>query len=213
MRLRIGPPPIDHAFAPLPPWRPLREPRRLSAVVLLSLPLGIAAAGLILAIGLPLAPGNTVTWAVQVDLMSRSALQSMALFLAFILGLVLVHELLHALAFPGSLRSPDVVLGFWPRGLVFYAHYGGEMGRDRFLWTLACPFVVIGLASLVLAALDQSRHSFWLFAGALNALSSSVDLLGLILVLSQVPRGARVRNHGHLTFWRLSPIAAPPPET
>ncbi len=123
-------------------------------------------------------------------------------FVAYVLALVTVHEFLHAVTFPGSLRSPHVVLGIWPRALVFYAHYSGELSRERVLLALICPFTVISLGSLLLSVIDPARQGLWLLTGTFNALASSMDLFGFLLVAAQVPRRARVRNQGYVTYWK-----------
>ncbi len=194
MRWHIGPPPEDPAFSPLPPWRPLREPRSLAVALLLSVPLGVLTAFGLLITSAALAPGERVEMTVEVDRLAH--------ILGFFALLVSLHELLHALSFPESLSSRNVVLGIWPRALLFYAHFVGELSRERFLLSLICPFAAISIGSLLLALIDPARSGLWTFVGVLNALSSSMDLLGFLLVIAQLPRGARVRNQGRFTYWR-----------
>lgn len=193
MRWHFGPPPEDDLFDPAPPWRRLREPRRIAVSIVLSLPLGLLAALVILILGASLAPQTQTVLVFNVRFLP---------FLAFVLAVVTVHELLHAVTFPGSLRSPHVALGFWPRALVFYAHYSGELSRERVLLALICPFTVISLGSLLLSVIDPARQELWLLTGTFNALASSMDLFGFLLVAAQVPRRARVRNQGYVTYWK-----------
>jgi hypothetical protein len=194
VRWHIGPPPEDPTFSPLPPWRRLREPRSLAVALLLSLPLGVLAAFGLLIMGTALAPGERAEVTVEADRLAH--------VLVFFVLLISLHELLHAVSFPESLSSRNVVLGIWPRALLFYAHYVGELSRERFLLSLICPFAAISIGSLLLALIDPARSGLWMFAGVLNALSSSMDLLGVLLVIAQLPRGARVRNQGRFTYWR-----------
>ncbi|WP_448576211.1 DUF3267 domain-containing protein [Thermomicrobium sp.] len=191
MRFNLGPPPTDPLFQPAPPWRTLREPTRTSIVVLLSVPLGLLAASLF---ALPLllrSPDRTLT-------VPLSGLPSL---LALLL-LVPLHELLHALPLPGSLRSPQLVLGFWPRTLLAYVHYHGELTRARFLVVALSPLVTVSLLAQAGSLLLPTLDPFWLTLGLLNALGSGADLLAAALVLAQVPRDARLRNHGWRTHWR-----------
>ncbi|MCM8750346.1 DUF3267 domain-containing protein [Thermomicrobiaceae bacterium CFH 74404] len=193
MRWHVGPPPRDELFDPAPPWRRLREPRQIAVSIMLSLPLGLLAALAILVLGAALAPQRQTVLVFSVRFLP---------FVAFVLAVVAVHELLHAVTFPGSLRSPHVVLGFWPRALLFYAHYSGELSRERFLLTLICPFAVMSAASLLLSTIDPAHQGLWLSAGAFNAFASSMDLFGFVLIAIQVPRGARLRNQGSVTYWK-----------
>lgn len=191
MRRRWGPVPEDPEFSPeAGGWRPLREPRSPVVFSVLSLPPGCLAAAVLLYLAAVLEPSGEVQ--VRLDRTSLVAL----------LPLIPLHELLHALCFPEPLRSPRVILGFWPRAFLFYAHYTGELSRDRFLWVLICPFLTFSAAALLLAAADPGRQELWLGLGAAHALASSGDLLGFLRVGLQVPRAARVRNRGWLTYWR-----------
>jgi hypothetical protein len=202
MRFHLGPPPTDPAFQPAPPWRPLREPRRASLVILLSLPLGLLAAFLFTLPLLLRSPDRSLT-------IPLSGLPSL---LALLL-LVPLHELLHALPLPGSLRSPQLVLGLWPRSLLAYVHYLGELGRARFLVVALSPLVAVSLLAYAGLSLLPSLAPFWLTLGLLNALGSGADLLAAALVLTQVPPGAHLRNHSWRTYWRPAepPRADRPP--
>lgn len=190
MRLHLGPPPQDPAFDLRPPWRPLREPRKITLVILLALPLGFLAAALFAFAALLLSTGDELV--VTLDTAS---------LLALVL-LIPVHELMHALVVPGSLASAHLVLGFWPRSLLPYVHYEQELARSRFLLVTLAPLVVLSVLSLVLLRLFPALESFWLVFGLANALGSGGDLLAAGLVLVQVPRRAQLRNCGWLTYWR-----------
>lgn len=193
MRLRWGPVPADPTFEPeAEGWRPLREPRSPLRMQLLAVPLGVAAAAALLTAAAGILPGRTA-----------SASFDLAALLG-LLALVPLHELLHAACFPAPRRA---VLGFWPRALACYAHYNGEISRRRFLLVLLCPLLLVSAATLALAAADPARAARWLGLGAAHAVISGGDVLGVLLVVLQVPRGARLRNHGWLSYWR----AASPP--
>lgn len=162
--------------------------------LLLSIPLGVLAAFGLLITATALAPGERVEMTVEADRLAH--------VLGFFVLLVSLHELLHAVTFPESLSSRNVVMGIWPRALLFYAHYVGELSRERFLFTLICPFAAISIGTLLLALIDPARSGLWLFAGLVNALSSSMDLAGFLLAAVQLPHGARVRNQGRFTYWK-----------
>ncbi len=191
MRFRFGPPPLDPTFEPRPPWRPLREPRRIVVVLVLALPLGLLAALGFVLLAVALRPSHGLVIAPD----------GVSLVLALLL-LAPLHEACHALIVPGSLTSPKLIVGVWPKAVVGYVHYEGELGRARFLLVAFCPLVVVSVVSLAAAALFPSAEQFWLMLGLLNALGTGGDLLGALSVLSQVPRGARLRNQGWRTYWR-----------
>lgn len=198
MRLVLGPPPPDPGFRPEEGgWHRLREPRAPLLTVLAALPLGALSAMAYLTAAAALAPGR------------RVEAQVTPAVLALLAALVPVHELLHAACFPAPLRSPRVALGLWPRAMVCYAYFAGELSRGRMVAVCLCPWATVGALTLLAAAVDAARAAAWLGLGALHAVTCCVDLLAVLLV-GLLPRGARLRNHGWHTYWR-PPGGAPAP--
>lgn len=190
MRILFGPPPPDPSFDPQLPWRALREPRHIAAVIVLALPLGALAAVGYLVLALLLHPTGEFVLS-----FGQGAVVALLLF-------VPVHELLHAVAVPGSLGSPQLVVGVWPRAALVYVHYNGELGRARWLLVALLPLSAISLVTLILTQLVPPWEDFLLTFGVFNALGSGGDLLAAALVVAGVPRGARLRNQGWRTYWR-----------
>ncbi len=119
----------------------------------------------------------------------------------FILNIV-VHEFVHAMAHPSQGRSSSSILGCWPTRLLFYAHYTGELARNRFLVILLLPLLVISGVPLLIAIALQSAPDWLAYLSILNALLSAGDLFGSGVVLRQIPGTATVRNQGYFTFWK-----------
>lgn len=113
--------------------------------------------------------------------------------------LIAIHELLHAVAFPA--RGTRFI-GVWPTRLLFYAAYHGPMLRNRFLWVMVVPFLVLTIAPLALAAILRTSHALVAATSILNGAFACGDLVGIALVASQVPANAEVRNQGWQTWWR-----------
>ncbi len=191
MRVSLGPPPLDPAFDPQPPWRPLREPRRIVFVILLAVPLGLAAAVGFAILAFFLAPSGAFVL----------ALDDPVVWLALLL-LVPLHEGCHALALPSSLASPALVVGFWPRTLLAYVHYQGELTRTRFLVVALCPLMLLSVLCLAAIRFVPPLETFAFALGLFNAVGAGGDLLATALVLAQVPRNGRLRNQGWYTYWR-----------
>lgn len=124
-----------------------------------------------------------------------------AMLLAFVV-ITVVHELIHAVVHPMAGRSSHTVLGFWPSRILFYAHYDGELSRNRFVAILLMPLFVISIVPLVVAALVGASSGWVAFASSFNALMACVDILGAGLLLFQIPATAIVRNQGWKTYWR-----------
>lgn len=66
--------------------------------------------------------------------------------------LITVHEALHALAHPSFGLSRRSAIGFWPSRLLFYAHYEGCLSRDRLIFILLLPTLVLSFLPLLLAS-------------------------------------------------------------
>ncbi len=137
---------------------------------------------------------------------------------AALIGLVPVHELIHAAAHPGSGSSPFSTIGVWPSRLLFYAHYTGELSRNRFIGILVAPLLVIsGLPFLVCAVAGRAPVEI-AFISVPNAAASCGDAIGVVLLLFQVPAAATTRNQGYWTYWKVKermaggPAVAPRPD-
>jgi len=191
MRFRVGAIPECAEFTPCDPWRPLREPGLL-LMQIIALPLGIGVAAVVGVAWLAIAPAGDV-W----------SLPPFAPLL-IILGIIPVHELIHAAVHPGMGRTHESLLGLWPSRGVFYAHYDGELSRNRLIAILAMPFVVISLLPLVVCGVLGVTSPVIAFASTLNAFMSYGDLFGITLLLWQTPRTSRVRNQGWRTYWKTA---------
>ena len=141
--------------------------------------------------------GSVIAFATPVTI----TLTMQAMLIVFV-PMIVVHELVHAIAHPGNGRSEKSLVGFWPSHLLFYAHYEGEMSRNRFLTILLMPTIVLTIIPL-LFLIALRLDSKWLAALALaNGVGACGDLLGVLLLVFQIPSNAIVRNKGWRTFWK-----------
>jgi hypothetical protein len=161
---------------------------------LLALPIGLAMLLLV---------GALWVWATPLPPNFINSPSFQAAALPSLVALVVVHELIHALVHPRSGKSARSIIGFWPSRLLFYAHYDGELSRNRFLAILGMPMLVISLLPLALAILVQRSDALMAWVSAMNALFACGDLLGMMLIAFQVPPRAVCHNQGWRTFWRL----------
>ena len=127
---------------------------------------------------------------------------SLFLLVIALVGLTVIHELLHAVVHPMKGLSPRTVLGFWPSTLMFYAHYDGEVSRNRLIAILLTPLIIISIVPLVVAAVVQVTSGWAAFLSCFNAVLACVDMLGVAMLLFQVPRTAVVRNQGWKSYWK-----------
>lgn len=105
-----------------------------------------------------------------------------------LLFLIPIHEIIHAIFFPGGLVSKKTTIGFWPSAAAFYAWHDGVMTRNRYLAVLMAPLIIMSiLLTLVVQSLQLNSDYVILFI-LMNAFGSCVDVFGSALLLFQVPR-------------------------
>ena len=190
MRFRFGAIHNSPDFVPVAPWRSLRQPPAPWMENLLALPIGVVAAVAVAAL-----------WVLVTPLRDITPAMSLPAFLLLFAGLVVVHELIHALVHPMAGLSPRSILGFWA-SLGFYAHYDGEMSRNRLVATLLMPLLIISIVPLLVSAVTQVSSGWVAFVSAFNALAACVDLLLAGSILFQIPATAIVRFKSWRIFWR-----------
>jgi hypothetical protein len=158
-----------------------------------ALPIGIVAAGVV-----------AVLWLAMTPLQVHDVTSTMSLrgFLVSFAGMVVVHELIHVAVHPMSGRSPHTIVGIGGPSTGVYAHYDGEMTRNRFVAIFLMPLFVISFVPLLVAAVAQVSSGWVAFVSAFNAFAACVDLLDAGLILFQIPATAIVRQQGLRTYWR-----------
>jgi putative zincin peptidase len=205
VRFHIGGIPEAPDFHPLAEgWRAIREPGPL-AMQILGLPLLIVSVSVTIVVLEHIA----ISWAGLNAIMQLPFLVFFLVHFLVIFLVIAVHELLHALIHPGNGRSGLTVLGCWPRKGLFYAHFEGEMSRNRFLAVLLAPAVGLTVLPLVLAWAIGSIHWSLGLVALINAFALYGDLFGILLILFQIPSDALVKNKGFRTYWRYPSAAVP----
>lgn len=189
MRFHLGAIPSSPDFVPDASWKLLRQPS-LWLQKLLFLPVGVAAAAIV-----------AVLWILVTPLRDMTPALSLPTALLLFAGMVVVHELIHALVHPMAGRSPHSILGFCP-SVGFYANYDREMSRNRLVAILLMPLLVISIVPLLVAAVAQVSSGWAAFVSTLNAFFACADMLDAGLLLVQVPATATVRFKGWRIYWR-----------
>ena len=189
MRFHLGAIPSSPDFVPDASWRSLRQPSPWLEKLLL-LPIGVVAAVVVAALWFLVTPLRDITPAM-----------SLLAFLLSFAGMVVVHELIHALVHPMAGRSPHSILGFGP-SVGFYAHYDGELSRNRLVAILLMPLLIISIVPLLVSAVTQVSSGWAAFVSAFNAFCACADMLEAGLVLFQIPATGIVRYRSLRIYWR-----------
>jgi len=194
MRIVYGPiPASDTLRHPDDGWTPLREstPARFTvAAILLTIPLMV--------------PALLLLHAARPEIRAFFADHPVALvgFLLVLVAVVPVHEAIHALAYFQGVRSPNLIIGFWPRGGMCYVLYDAPLPRNRVLFMSAAPFLALSLAPLFCVPwMDGAPRALLVLFVLLHTTLCGGDFLVLWRLMRQIPRRAWVQNNGWQTYW------------
>jgi putative zincin peptidase len=202
MRFCFGKVPPNEEFHPeRDGWRKIREPNFLA---LYAAGIPIAALTVVaLSIAITSVGDQSATIVVKPgDVTPARVVIGLVLVAGGFLAALVIHEVVHLVAHPGVGLSRDSVIGIWPSRGVAYAHYDGEITRNRFICMAALPFVVLSLGP-VFWFWASGHVNIWLaFLALFNGIGSSFDILVIGICLAQIPGNAVMRNNGWLTYWR-----------
>jgi hypothetical protein len=194
MTFRLGPLPESPEFTPDDSWILLREPSLLG-FQLRAIPIAIVTTVVLAVLWVVLTPIVHVLGTLTFPLPIYK-------FIVCLLGVIVIHELIHASVLPKIGISKDTVIGFWPSRMFIYTVYVGELTKDRCLAILIMPFFVISVVSLIFATITQATL-FWLaYISILNALLSCGDILAAFMTMRLFPSGTIIRTKGWLTYWK-----------
>jgi len=187
-------------------WRKLKAPGNTAIAILRSVPLMLLNFIIIAGIVMLVAPAPQSQLTAFFSSLFTGSFSIEIKLLDIVLGilclalLMLMHELLHLVFIPGFLRSDKTYLGIMYAGV--YVVTEEVLTRQRFIIISLAPFIVLSvLLPIVLGATGMLSLGLIILA-LLNAIGSSVDLLGLLLVIRQTPPGARILCIGMGTYWK-----------
>lgn len=133
----------------------------------------------------------------------------LTILVAILILFIPTHELVHALCCPEWGLSANTVVGIWfPKGFL-YVHHDGPMSRNRFLFVLFAPYLVLSLLPLVVIAI--LRFTGWTpviiinltWTSLLGSLLAGGDFVSIATLLSsKVPGTALIRNNGEKSYWK-----------
>ncbi len=118
----------------------------------------------------------------------------------YLIGLVFIHELIHLVFVPGFLVSDKTFLGITYFGGFVYSEEA--ISKSRYILITLAPFVLL---SIILPGILWALGLLNPLAKVLillNAMSSGVDMLTLVLVLIQVPEDVYFTSNGIRTYWK-----------
>lgn len=178
-------------------WVKLKEPKSIGTAILLSIPLMIA---------------NTLVTLMVFKLVSEVSLKNIGIqgdsisitinlfHIAGVILLLIIHELIHLIFVPNFIKSDKTFAGITLFGGYIYSEE--IITKSRYILITIAPFIAISILLPLLLGLSGHLNFFMKFIILLNAMSSSVDILNLILILKQVPTNSSLTSNGMDTYWR-----------
>jgi hypothetical protein len=179
-------------------WIQLREPDNLVSAILASAPLMILNTLLSITVLGMFSPFSLVD--VGINSLQTITLTIHLKDVAYLIGLVFIHELIHLVFVPGFLVSDKTFLGITYFGGFVYSEE--EIPKSRYILITLAPFTLLSIIlPVTLGALDLLNPLVKVLI-LLNAVSSGVNMLTLILVLIQVPTDVCFTFNGIRTYWK-----------
>ena len=178
-------------------WIPLKEPHSLMSAIFISVPFMIV--NTLISVGI-IKVINNISFS---EFGWSAGSFSFTINLSVILGLlflVIFHELLHLIFIPNFLRSDKTYIGLTIFGGFVVSEE--EISRTRYIFITIAPFIIISVLLPIILGTLGLLTPLLKFLIMLNAMSSSVDLLNLLLILKQVPMNASLLSNGPKTYWK-----------
>ncbi|KKH48961.1 hypothetical protein EO93_02495 [Methanosarcina sp. 1.H.A.2.2] len=201
MRLRYKFPQVNserHSELITSNWIQLREPDNIASTILAAVPLMILNTLLSIAVLNMFSPFSLADLGIN-------SLQTITLTINFqdvacLIGLVFIHELIHLVFIPDFLISDKTFLGITYFGGFIYSEEA--VSKSRYILITLAPFVLLSIILPgILGALGLLNPLVKVLI-LLNAMSSGVDMLTLVLVLIQVPADVYFTSNGIRTYWK-----------
>jgi hypothetical protein len=115
--------------------------------------------------------------------------------------LIISHEALHFIFFPGAGLNANSVIGIWIKIASPYVQYLSPMSRNRFMFVLVMPFFIISIFPLFLlsSGIEQNFYMSWI--AVLNCLGAGSDIFIFCMMFAKVPSDAVVLESDGKLFW------------
>ncbi len=180
-------------------WIPLKEPKHLSIMILCSMPfmiiIGVSMYVLIDAfVGIDLK---------QFGIDFNTGEFTFSINLKVILGIVfimLLHELIHLIFIPNFIKSRKTIIGL--NIFVGFVYTEEMIGRNRFFVISLAPFVIISILFPIILGYLGLLTGLMVILIIINGAGASVDILNVILVLTQVSKTDMIVSNGSKTYWK-----------
>lgn len=180
-------------------WIPLKEPKSIGVMILISIPLMIIIGILIYSLIDALIGIDLRQYGFDFDA-GKFSLDINPIGIIGLVVTMLFHEFLHLICIPNFVDSEKTLFGI----NVFYAFvYTEEMiNRNRFLFIAITPLIMISIVLPIILSSFGLLSKIMVILIIINGLGSSVDMLNIIIVVSQVKKTGMIVSNGSRSYWK-----------
>ena len=123
-------------------------------------------------------------------------------FFLCLIGLLLVHELIHTLFHPYIGLTKYSTIGLYPSKGLLYSIYKGELSRMHFIIILLMPIFIISVVPLIIAIFTNYFNIWYAYITIANAFVAAGDISEIVMVFKQAPPKSRIKRTGWKYYWK-----------
>jgi hypothetical protein len=188
-------------------WSELKEPKSLLYQIVFLLPLiiilpliALFITSMLISSPDDIQASGTITVSNAGELL-RYCLIFLSIVLTIGVALVVAHELIHLLFIPNSFKSDSGYMKL--TSFIEGVHITDEMPKYRLCFMYIAPFLFLSVVlNTIIGILGLYNLPILVFI-ILNSIGCSDDILELILILSQVPKSAKIMSNGAHKYFRV----------
>lgn len=154
------------------------------------------AAGLLFAVLLVLATGINS----ELKAMFKNHYNLFFVISGFI-GITVAHEIVHFIAYGGLSPGAKVAFGFHPKAMMAFTFNPAHVSRNRFLFAVAMPLVVLTFVPFVLYWAGVPHANLALPLAMFNAVGAGGDMVLFFCAIKNVPQACAIQSSGMGEFW------------
>lgn len=179
-------------------WIKIREPESIGLAILYSLPIAVLIL-IIECVYLKILFPQFHKIFTDMKIEFNFNLIDLILGIIVVIIFLIIHEIIHAIFIPQFITSNKTVWGLkWYGAFVTTQEV---IKRSRFIIISIMPFLIISIIIPILLYSIGIYNGLIIFISIINAIGSSVDLLNMVLIITQVPIGANIIINGFETYY------------
>lgn len=115
--------------------------------------------------------------------------------------MIIIHEFFHLIFIPHFIKSDETYIGL--KLFVGYVYTEQILTKERYILISLAPYVILSVLFPLFLCIFGLLTATLSVLIILNSMGSSLDILGVILLLFQVPKNAVMKTNGTRTYWKM----------